>query len=411
MHDVVIVGAGIAGLTCARVLNEKGVKSIVLEASDGIGGRARSDEVDGFILDRGFQVLLTAYPEAQRLLDYPALHLSEFEPGAVVRLDGSFHRIQDPMRRPLSVLASALAPVGSFADKLKIAKLRNQVTRESLDTIMSSKEVSTAEFLRSFGFSERIIETFFRPFLGGIFLERDLATSSRMFQFVFRMFSQGSAALPAKGMGEIAKQLAVPLPAATIRLRERVAKVETGKVSLALGEHLATRAVVIGTDRPSATRLLPGLRDRPACGTTCFYYAAEQPPVLGAMLALNGEGQGIINNLCVPSEVCSSYAPQGRCLISVSVIGAAPDNCEPQVRTELTAWFGEKVKSWEFLRAYDIPFALPSQAASESGVGKPGGKLGPGIFACGDYLDTASINGAMASGHRTAEAILAELSA
>ncbi len=411
MHDVIIVGAGLAGLTCARVLNAKGVKPTVLEASNGIGGRARTDEVDGFLLDRGFQVLLTAYPEAQRLLDYPALHLGEFEPGAVVRVEGKFHRIQDPIRRPSSLLATAFAPVGSLSDKFKIAKLRTLVTGKSLDAIMSSGELATAQFLRSFGFSERIIETFFRPFLGGIFLERDLATSSRMFEFVFRMFSEGSAALPAKGMGEIAKQLAASLPPNAIRLQEPVVEVGSGRVSLASGEEVTARAVVLATDRPSASRLLPSVRDLPACGTTCFYYSAEEAPLRGAMLVLNGQGQGILNNLCVPSEVCSSYAPEGRSLVSVSVIGAAPDNCEPRIRAELATWFGKRAESWKFLRTYDIPFALPSQAASEGGIGKPAAKIGSGIFACGDYLDTASINGAMASGRRVAEAVLAELSA
>ena len=197
MFDAIIVGAGLAGLACACDLHEKGLSIIVLEASDAVRGRARTDHFDCFVLDRGFQVLLTAYPEAQKMFDYDALRLQRFENGALVRSGGKFHHLADPWRTPSRAFQTALAPVGSVSDKLKIAQLRRHVNRSSLDRIFDAPETSTSDFLRRFGFSPVVTERFFHPFLSGIFLENKLVTSSRMFEFVFRMFAEGDAALPA----------------------------------------------------------------------------------------------------------------------------------------------------------------------------------------------------------------------
>ena len=190
--DAVIVGAGLAGLACGCELAQRGLSCVLLEASDGVGGRARTDQVDGFLLDRGFQVLLTDYPEAKRLLDYPALQLQSFEPGALVRINGKFHRVSDPWRRPSEAMSTLMAPIGSVSDKLDLGKLRAKLSGDSQEDPQAG-QISTMQYLRDFGFSSAMIDSFFRPFLGGIFLERELLTSSRMFEFVFRMFSSGEA--------------------------------------------------------------------------------------------------------------------------------------------------------------------------------------------------------------------------
>jgi phytoene dehydrogenase-like protein len=235
MTDVAIVGAGLAGLSCACELTSRGISCTLLESSNDVGGRARTDQVGGFLLDRGFQVLLTAYPEAKRLLDYPALRLSSFEPGALVRFNGKFHRIADPWRLPSAMLSTLAAPVGTVADKLALGKLRHRLIGDSPED-QPAPETSTLQFLRNWGFSSAMIDTFFRPFLGGIFLEQELETSSRMFEFVFRMFSIGEASLPAAGMGAMAQQLAARLPQNSIRLQQPVAKLSAGGVTLASGE-------------------------------------------------------------------------------------------------------------------------------------------------------------------------------
>src|SRR3954470_6592948 len=219
--QVVIIGAGVAGLCCALRLQDKNIPCVVLEASDAPGGRVRTDKVDGFLLDRGFQVLLTAYPEAQSLLDYKALRLRTFAPGALVRVQGKLHRVSDPFRQPWTLPSTLLAPIGNLADKLAVARLRSQVRTGPLEAIWTRPETSSLEALRDFGFSPRIIDSFFRPFCGGIFLETELATSSRLLEFVFRMLSEGWAALPAAGMGAIPAQLAARLAPGTIRAGAR----------------------------------------------------------------------------------------------------------------------------------------------------------------------------------------------
>ncbi len=409
--DVIIIGGGIAGLVCARQLCDRGLKCQLFEASDDIGGRVRTDQVDGFRLDRGFQVFLTAYPEARDLLDLSRLQLRRFEPGAVIRWNGSFHRLSDPWRRPRHLLATVLSPVATLADKLRIAGFRRQTTRGRLSELYQRPEQTTIDHLRAFGFSEVIIERFLRPFLGGVFLDRDLQTSSRMCEFVFRMFSLGDAALPENGMGEISRQLASRLPDGVIRTNCPVESLQGREVVLANGEQHTPRAVVVATAAPTARRLLGDPFPADGRSVSCLYFAAATPPVREAILVLNGEGVGPINNLCVPSQVSRSYAPPDQALVSVTVLGHHPDHATllSQVREQLSEWFGPPASGWRHLRTYDIPYALPSQAPPAlDPVAKPA-EVRAGVFLCGDHCDTASINGAMASGRRAAQSVLASL--
>ena len=401
--EVIIIGGGLAGLCCARRLHESGVSFQLLEASDDVGGRARTDEVDGFLLDRGFQVLLTAYPEAQQVLDYDALELARFSPGALVRYRGKFHRFADPWRSPRHVISTAISPVGSLFDKLRVARLRSRVCRGSLDDLFERPETTTIDALRQAGFSPQIIEPFFRPFLGGVFLDRELLTSSRMFEFVFRMFATGDAVLPARGIGAMARQIADQLPEGSVRTGAAVEALDGTMVRLASGEVLQAGAVVVASEAPGAAKLLG---DSPPAGgqsVTCLYFAAERPPIDDPILVLNGDGEGPVNNLCVPSQVAETYAPENQSLISVTVLGTPDGDIEAAVREQLRDWFGTAVDEWRHLRTYRIPYALPGQAPPAlSPVAKPV-KRRDGLFACGDYLDTASIQGAMLSGRRAAE--------
>lgn len=403
---VVIVGAGMAGLCCALRLQEKGIPCVVLEASDAVGGRVRTDKVDGFLLDRGFQVLLTAYPEARRLLDYKALNLRTFAPGALVRMDGKFHRIADPFRQPWMIPTTLLTPLGSLKDKMRIANLRRHVLAGSIDELFQRPETSALDALLNFGFSDRMIGSFFRPFFGGIFLETDLATSSRMLEFVFRMFSLGKAALPAAGMGAIPQQLADRLPAGTVRLGAKVEMLGEGEVRLAGGERVPASAVVLAIEAPEAARLLPDLRPPGSHGTACVYFAADQEPLAKPLLVLNGEGRGPVDNLCVPSAVAPGYAPAGKALVSATVVGAAhadEKELEAEVRKHLTSWFGAAVQGWRHLRTYRIPLALPARSSLEPAELPV--RRRRGLYLCGDHRETPSLQGAMVSGRRAAEAV------
>jgi phytoene dehydrogenase-like protein len=411
-HDVVIVGAGLAGLCCARQLTARGADVLLLEASDGAGGRIRTDVVNGFRLDRGFQVLLTSYPEAQETLDYDALQLKPFIPGALVRFDGKFHDLADPWRRPLAAIESLSSPVGTLADKLRVAQLRSRSLRGSIEDRFRDPETTTLQSLQDAGFSSSIIDRFFRPFLGGVFFDSELQTSSRMMHFVFRMFSLGDACLPAEGMEAIPRQLASALPSSSLRLGACVTRVQEGRVSLESGEQIQARAVVVATEGQSAAMLLGGGVSSVGQGVTCLYFAAPRPPIEQPILVLNGDGEGPINNLCVPTLVAPSYGPGDASLVSVTVLGL-PEHSEgllAEVRAQLVDWFGAEAKEWRHLRSYRIPYALPRQFAPALDVPERPVRWQPGVYVCGDHRDNASIQGAMVSGRRAAEAVMEDLS-
>ncbi len=405
-RKVVIVGGGLAGLACGLRLHESGIPFLLLEAASEVGGRARTDTVDGFQLDRGFQVLLTSYPEAQRILDYETLGLARFAPGALIRYRGKFRRFVDPWRSPRHFLTTAFSPIGSLADKLRMSRLRSRVTRGSLESLFSRPEITTSQALRKDRFSAAMTERFFRPFLGGVFLEPELATSSRMFEFVFRMFATGDAALPASGMGALAGQIAHKLPADWIRLNAKVAAIEDNAVRLTSGEVLTADRIVVACDAHAAARLLGTPPPPPGRSVTCLYFTASAPPAEEPILVLNGDGCGPINNLCVPSQVNSSYAPAGKSLVSVTVLGQHGPEMEGEVRQQLNDWYGNQVDAWRHLQTYRISNAFPDQTPPALTPVEKTPRAINGVLCCGDYLDTASIQGAMISGRRAAEAIL-----
>jgi phytoene dehydrogenase-like protein len=404
---VVVVGAGLAGLACALHLSEAGVPVRLLEASDGVGGRVRTDVVEGFRLDRGFQVLLTAYPETRRVLDYAALDLKPFLPGALVRREGRFHELSDPWRRPSRLVSTLLCDVGTLADRLRIARYRARVRSGSLSALFSRPETTALGRLRGEGFSEPMIDAFFRPFFGGVLLDRGLSASSRMLDFVFRMMAEGEVALPAEGMGAIPEQIARRLPEGAVRLGARVASLTPREVRLESGETTAARAVVVATEGPEAARLTGQLAAPASRSATTLYFAAGRAPIAEPTLILDGNGRGPVNNLCFPSQVAPSYAPAGAALVSASVLEGpdGPEALEPAARAQLTEWFGAEVERWRLLRTYRIPHAQPDQTPPALEPVERPVELAGGLFVCGDHRDTASLHGALVSGRRAAEAV------
>lgn len=410
--DVVVIGAGLSGLAAAQQIQQSGLRVVTIEASDAVGGRVRTDNVDGFLLDRGFQVLLTAYPELATQVDMNALELQAFDPGALVWMKsknggpGKGHVVSDPFRKPSTLLATTFAPIGSLFDKMRIVVLRLRVLRGIAPNLLRAKDMSTLDALRSAGFSHRMIETFFKPLFGGVQLDPQLATSRRMFDIIFRSLSEGQSVLPARGMQALPEQLASRLHPNTIYLNSPVEKLDGTTVTLRNGERIAARAVVVATDGPSASTLLglPPVQSRTA---GCVYFSADTPPDNKKYVILDGSGNGPVLNVAIISNVAPSYAPPDKHLIAAALPGVIAGDLEQLARQQLREWWGPQVDSWKHLRTYAISHGGPVQSAPFSP--KQRVSLGDGRFVCGDHRDTGSIQGALYSGRRCGEAVVRSL--
>ena len=416
---VIIVGAGMAGLACATWLHRAGRPVLLLEAADAVGGRVRTDITpEGFRLDRGFQVLLTEYPEARRIFDYGALDLKAYKSGAVIRLaDGRETTLQNPLQRPLAAFSALASPIGTLPDKLRILSLVRHVSKFTPDELLARPATDTLTFLRRYGWSEAMIDNFFRPFFGGVFLDRSLGTASNFFEFVFQQFVRGAAAVPALGMQQLPAQLAARLPAGTVRLNTPVARVEGRHVHLENGEVLAAAAVVLAVDGSAPARLLPGQalpeagRIAAARRTTCTYFAtpagAAAPGRHDGLLRLNAAPNQLAHNVVFASETAPACAPAGRHLVSVSTHGPhglPAAALTRQLREELLAWFGPQVLGWEHLKTYEIANALPEYAA-----GQPPQlplRLTDTLYRCGDWSAYPSLNAALATAREVAEQLV-----
>jgi protoporphyrinogen oxidase len=411
-RPVVIVGAGLAGLCCALKLQENNVPWVILEASDRVGGRVTTDIVDGYQLDRGLHLFFTAYPEAKRLLDYDALNLQKFDPGALVWFGGKLHKASDPFKDPISAFPNLLSPIGTLPDRVKAGVLRQQIMSKSVAEIFDEKDSQTKAALHNHKFSESIVNRFFQPFLAGIFLEKDLRTSSKMFEFVFSMLANGQAALPARGIRAIPEQLASRLPSDRIIFNVRVTAVSDYYLQIEGGDEIDAAAVVVATEGPEAAHLLrdlPKMRTHPV---TCVYYETDKPPTTEPLLILNGEGYGRINSVCVPSAIAKTYAPGAKSLVSVTVLGDPFETdavADKELKSELSQWFRGDSASWRFLKMYRIAQAVPDQSPPALNRAERAVKFRPGMYLCGDHRDNSTINGAMVSGRRAAEAVLLDL--
>jgi protoporphyrinogen oxidase len=407
---IVIIGAGIAGLTCAKYLKDKGVEALILEASDAAGGRVRTDTVEGFKLDRGFQVFLTSYPEARKLLNYEELRFQNLPSGVRIRNGGNFFVMPNPLKDILTAPQALFSPVGGFFDKLKVLQL-NLETRgapEPGDAANRNVNESTAAFLKNYGYSETIIEQFFKPFFGGVFLEKALATESGFFKFLYNQFSVGEVVVPANGMQAIPEQIAAHLSANQIRLNTPVAKISGKTIYPENGEIIEAEKIVLATDARAAARLLGEESQTEFNGTVCLYFASDTPLKLDGepYLIINSNANELINHILIASDVAPSYAPAGKTLISVNIIGnkeMSDDDLQEKVRAELFKWFGTK-NDWRHLKTYRIKDALPQffqKTATENDL-----KINEYTYRCGDYTAYPSLNAAMKTGRKVAGMLL-----
>ena len=404
-EQVVIVGGGIAGLTAAIELERAGKKPILIERSDRVGGRIRTDRVNGFRLDHGFQVLLTAYPEAQHYLDYKKLDLKTFDPGAVIYKGENRMVVSDPLRDPSRALGMLFSSVGGIKDKLLTYKLTTKLKKKPIGEIFNAPSTSTMQYLKSFGYSQKMIDNFFVPFFGGIYLENELRTSSRMFEFVFKMFSTGHAAIPAKGMEEIPRQLADQLNSTELRLNTDVTDLSAKELTIADGETIGFDRLIIASP---PNKLLSGFKEdfHEFEAVTNIYFKTTERIFSERMIALVPDPSVLINNFTVISDISPEYSSGGESLISVSINGSPEKEVLGIVRNELAEIAGFNAEMLEHVKTYELKKALPriedqSYSMEESAV-----KVQDNIFLAGDFLLNASLNAAMVSGRTAAKAVL-----
>lgn len=406
MSNVAIIGAGISGLSAATELKRKSIPFTIYEADNRIGGRMKTDEIDGFQLDHGFQVLLTAYPMAREILDYDDLELAHFFPGAKIYLNDRWKLIGDPLRNPEALIPTLSSGLSSFSDNFKILKLKRELKSVNVNDIFSSDEYSTLEYLKNYGFSDKMIQSFFKPFFSGIFLESNLSTSSRMFAFVFKMFSEGYAALPKKGIQAIPNQLAEKIGFENIKLEHKLSDIKDSKLIFENGDDHKHDIIINAVNWSNLDSM--NHVDQSAHQVYNLYFSAEEAIDKKGILYLNGKSTSLINNIAFPDAIQNSYAPENKHLISASVLskGELTDaELLTNVKSELKTLFGNVANEWTFLKQYNIPNALPQKPSIDLPVGLKYEHKGVEIIRAGDISYYGSLNAALLSGKRAAKAI------
>lgn len=408
--DYIIVGAGISGLSLGKHLVKAGKSVLILESEDRPGGRVKTDTYNGFLLDRGFQVYLTAYPETMHSLDLNALDMKSFWPGAHLLFEkGKQAVFMDAMRKSSYLWKMITSPVTGFGDKMSLFSLRGRLLNKRNEALFEREEKSTSAIFKEYGLNEQIIQRFLEPFFAGIFLENDLKTSRRMFDFVFKMFSKGEAAVPARGMEQIPVQLAGSMPPGNIRCNTKVTFIDGQQLRTDDGRMFHGDHIILATEARGIVRdYLPGI-NREYNSVTSVYLEAPQAPYSEPLIALNSLQGKLVNNLAVMSNVSSHYAPEGKALIAVSINGI-PEKSDGDlvlgIKQELKAWYGASVDQWSLLKVYRIVYALPDQQSVRYNIPPEKYMIRSGLYVCGDHLLQGSINGALRSGRKLADILL-----
>ncbi|MFI8068733.1 NAD(P)/FAD-dependent oxidoreductase [Streptomyces sp. NPDC086033] len=453
--DVVIVGAGVAGLSAAHRLTSQGVTVAVLEAAPCVGGRMSTEKVDGFRLDRIGQLLSTAYPELRLAPGLDGLVLRPFAPGVLLHGDGRHHRVDAPagarsargalhavralasaprgMPGPRLVAASrraasrratfrvlpgqgtasraarATAPLGGAVDQARLGAALTRYSTVPVERLLARPELPAGQALAARGLPARTIDGFLRPLLAALLCDPALTTSSRCADLALRAFAGGRLCVPEGGAETLPELLAQTLPAGTVHTGVRVTSVATTSVTTAEHGEIRCRAVLLATDARAAAELLPGLRVPDFHPVTVVHHTTEEPPRTGTALLLDADRGGPVAHTAVISEVDPSRAPSGRALISSTVLGTPPADLETAVRTHLARLYGIPTHRWETLAVHHTPEAVPAMPAPHD-LRRPV-RLLAGLYVCGDHRDTSTVQGALHSAHRAATAILRDLGA
>ncbi|MEZ0163995.1 NAD(P)/FAD-dependent oxidoreductase [Kineococcus sp. LSe6-4] len=409
--EVVVVGAGLAGLVCARHLHAAGVDVLVVEAADAVGGRVRSETVGSFRVDRGFQLLNPAYPEVEKVLDVDALDLRTFDAGVAVHRGGRVAALRDPRRHPTAVLQALRFPLGSAREKAALARWLLTVTSAG---DLKEPDSGWSDGLDAADVHGELRWSVLEPFLAGVLGEVDGTTSRRFVDLLVRTFLRGTPGVPAGGMQAVPDQLAAGLPAGSLATGVTVRHIGLAPRSLAVetaGGGITCDAIVVATDAHTAGHLVPALDVPDSHALSTFWFGAPSSPAPDArakLLHLDGDRTGPVVNSAVVSAVAPSYLQPGsehRALVSAQVLGADTGaEVERRVREQLARVYGAHTAEWTRVAAHSIPHALPVVAPPFEGS-RPV-DVGDGVFVAGDHRENASLQGALVSGRRAADAVL-----
>ncbi len=401
---IAIVGAGVSGLVAALELEREGYAPVIYEKSDRVGGRVKTDILDGYQLDHGFQVLLDAYPMARKYLDYKALQLQRFYPGAHIYTNGSRKTVGDGLRKPSLLWATLTSGIANLSDAYRLAQLNGHLKKKDIPTIFESEETTTLAYLQDKGFSANIIEKFFRPFFSGIFLEPNLETSSRMFQFVFKMFGSGYATLPKAGIGEIPKQLASRLKSTKLEFGKEIVSCEDNLLFFADGKKRFD-FMILATE---ASALVPNMRNQGISWRSCdtLYFTMKKPTDTQPLIGLIADDHALVNNIFIHTHL-ETKTQGDDALLSVTVIkahGLTEYELIHRVKAELGELCG--LDGLTYLKTYTIKNALPMVKDPRGAVFATETRLTNSLFLAGDYLLNGSLNAAMLSGEKAAQGLV-----
>jgi len=407
-YKIHIVGAGISGLVAAKILEESGYHPTIIEATNEVGGRVKSDIVDDYILDHGFQVLLSSYPAAQKYLDFKTLDLQEFLPGATIFKDGKRQTIGDPLRKISLLFPTLFSSIGSFSDKLKILKLNTFLKKKSIQEIFKSEEKSTLIYLKEYGFSNEIISDFFKPFFSGIFLEPNLETSSRMFEFVYKMFGEGMAVIPKAGIQAIPIQIKSQLKKTSFKFNTKVSEIKNDIIVLEDKTEIKTHFTIVATE---ASQLISNLKNQEIEWKSCdtLYFETQKRVIRKPIIGLIADETALINNIFYHTSVATSSTGKKE-LLSVTVLKEHSLNevdLIKKVQKDLLAFCS--IKDAKFLKRYQIKKALPKLNNLQYEISHTETKLTSNIFLAGDQLLNGSLNAAMIAGEKAAKGVITTL--
>ena len=400
-----IIGGGISGLVAAQVLENHGLSPVIIDANDRVGGRLKTDVVKGFQLDRGFQVLLSSYSAAKKYLDYESLNLQKLKAGSCVFAGGKQWFFGDPLRDMSLFMPTLFSPLGTLSDKLKIAKLNFHLQGKTIDKIFEDREITTKEYLTAKGFSKNIIKSFFTPFFSGIFLESELNTSSRMFEFVFKMFGEGLALLPKGGIEDISIHLKNKLQKTEIHNNSLASNVKAREITMSDGKKIKTNYTIIATE---PTNLVEGLKGQKVSWKSCqnLYFTCSKRVYEKAFIGLVSNQECLINNIFYPTSIPASKKGKDE-LISVTVVkdhGLTEKELIERIKNELKEEC--KIEDVTFLKMYNIPQALPKLNNLKYDISPTETKLKDGVFLAGDVLLNGSLNAAILAGEKAAMGVL-----